>query len=124
MSNTKVKRISICFLLLFCSMFLFACDNNTPVEDIHFADESIVLRVFFHRHHFIASSRQEFDADASGSGKQVERRYAVLKIEIIVQYVEKVFFGKVGRRACLEALGHIEPPVFVNSTDYSHINKD
>ena len=45
MSNTKVKRISICFLLLLCSMFLFACDNNTPVEDIHFADESIVLLI-------------------------------------------------------------------------------
>lgn len=45
MSNTKVKRFSICLLLLICSIFLFACGNHTPVEDIHFADESIVLLV-------------------------------------------------------------------------------
>ena len=45
MSSTKVKRFSIFLLLLICSIFLFACETRTPVEDIHFADESIVLLV-------------------------------------------------------------------------------
>lgn len=45
MSSAKVKRFSIFLLLLICSIFLFACETRTPVEDIHFADESIVLLV-------------------------------------------------------------------------------
>ena len=46
MSKLKIKKYSMFMLLALLAVFIFGCDNKTPVKDIYFAhDEQIVMLV-------------------------------------------------------------------------------
>lgn len=64
-------------------------------------DEFVVFAVGFYANDLLAAAREQFQRDASRSGKQVERCRA-LKIDVGLQHIENVFFGEVGRRTRLE----------------------
>ncbi len=45
MSVLKNKKLYICMILAFVSLLIFGCENRTPVEDIAFREDEIVLLV-------------------------------------------------------------------------------
>ena len=84
------------------------------------ADETVVQGVFLHRDHPSATAAQQFERDAPGTRKEVERHGLLFKVEIATQYIEKVLLGKVGGRPCLEGAWHIEVTTLVFPSDYAH----
>lgn len=78
-----------------------------------------MLAVFFYTYYGLTAPRQKFKRYATRAPKQVEHT-DFLKIYIGAQYIEQIFFGKVGRRAGLETTGNIKSATFIFSCDDSH----
>ena len=100
--------------------------DGQPMVGLHLApdpaDESIMVAVFLHRHHLGAPARQQLQPDAARAGEEVERLHLVFFIiKTVGEHVEEVLLGKVRRGPRLEIAGHVEMPVLVDATDYSHI---
>lgn len=75
-------------------------------------DETEMLTVALHTRHLLTATTEKFERDAASSGKEIEDT-AVFEVNISTEDVENVFFGEVGRRTCLETMGHIEALAFV-----------
>ena len=56
-------------------------------------------------------------------GKQIKSYYSFFKIDIVIEYIKQIFFGEICRRACFKCSGHVKSSSFVNTADYSHVNK-
>ena len=73
---------------------------------------------------YSTTSGNQFDTDASGTGKQIEGGDAVFEIDVVIaKDIEQVFLGKVCGRTCLECMGDVESASLVNTANYSHIIK-
>ena len=85
------------------------------------ADESSMVAVGFYADHLTTSSGEQFERDAARTGKKVERRQS-LEIEIAIQHIEDVFFGKIGGRTRFERAWNIKMPSLVFSCNNPHNN--
>ena len=65
--------------------------------------------------YYILRSLKDCRADQSNQHR------GALDVDVIVQYVEDVFLGKVGRRSCREIFIGEDLPSPVGTTDYSHL---
>ena len=84
----------------------------------HLADKTEVLAGFFHSRYMATTPGYQFKGYVACSGKEIQGRKAV-EIQLVFQYVEKVFLGKVGGRPCLDIFRRMEDPAFIFSTDYT-----
>ena len=82
-------------------------------------DKVVMHRVDLHRCDAPCSARGELVAYRPRPGKEVEH-VALLEIHQVAQYVEQVFLGEIGRRACPQVARRVDGPPLVFSADYSH----
>ena len=82
-------------------------------------DKVVMHRVDLHRCDAPCSARGELVAYRPRPGKEVEH-VALLEIHKVAQYVEQVFLGEIGRRACPQVARRVDGPPLVFSADYSH----
>ena len=66
------------------------------------ADKLVMKRILLYRHYAVAAAAEQFERNASGSGKEVQGCRGFVKINIPLQYVEEVLLCKICGRACLE----------------------
>ena len=82
-------------------------------------NEGKVFAVFFDSSNTLAASRNEFERYAARTAKEVERSN-VFKVDVSAQYIEEIFFGKVGSRTRLKRAWHFKVASFIFSSYYSH----
>ena len=82
-----------------------------------------MCRIFLNADNTVASTGYQFDTDASCSGKQIKSCYSFFKIDIVIEYIKQIFFGEICRRACFKCSRHVKSSSFVNTANYSHVNK-
>lgn len=82
-------------------------------------DEIVMHGVEFDRSNAPCAARGEFVADGTRAGKEIEH-VASLEIDQIVQYVEQILFGEIGRRTGPQIVRRVDRPPFVFAADYSH----
>lgn len=73
------------------------------------ADKGGMITIGFYADHLTATTREQLQRDAARACKQVERRQA-FEIDIAVEHVEDVFFGKIGGRTRFERAWNIKMP--------------
>ena len=79
----------------------------------------MVVSVQFYADYPLATPRHQFQRDAAGAREQVQC-FAAVEVNILSQYVEDVFLGKVCRGPCLERTRYIEMPPLVFPGDDTH----
>ena len=98
--------------------------HGLPIENqaeklLGIADKSIIERSIDLESADIAATTEELKGDAASTGKKIEDT-AIFEVNISTKDVENVLFGKVGRRTCLETMGHIKALAFVFSSYNAH----
>ena len=69
----------------------------------HLTDESMMMAVLLNRHHTGTATRNKFNADAAGTSEKIQCRESLFfKIKVSGKHIEKILFGEIGCRTCLE----------------------
>ena len=84
-------------------------------------NEAVMTPVLLHRHHALATTREQLQRYAPSSSEEVEC-LRFFKVEVCAQHIEKVFLGKVCGGAGLEGAWHIEVPSLIFSGYDSHVD--
>ena len=82
-------------------------------------DKGMICRVNFHRSNRPTATGGKFIGDAACTAEKVKNTQ-VIKVKIITQYIEKVFFCKIGSGPCLEVFTRVKPPPLTFTTYYTH----
>ena len=78
-----------------------------------------MVTVFLYAHHLLATPRKQLQRDTSCSCKEIQG-HSAFKVDIAVQYVEDILFGKIRGGSCLEGMGDIESSSFIDAGDDAH----
>ena len=89
----------------------------------HLRNERSVGIVLFNGSYAPATTRNQLKRDTACSGKQIQGIQS-LPINQVIQDVEEILLGKIGRRSGTERRGHIETTTSINSTYDSHKNNE
>lgn len=76
---------------------------------------------FLHGCNLSATTRQELEADGTGTREKIQSTFT-LQIREILQYIENIFAREIGGGTCRDVFRHIEAAFAVFSSYYSHNN--
>ena len=82
------------------------------------ANEIMVHGVDLDRGDRFGATRTKLIADRAGTSKKVQH-VALLDVDEVLQHIEEILLGKVGRRTCSEVLGRVDGAPLECSADYS-----
>lgn len=81
--------------------------------------ETMMKAILLDRHDLATTTREQLESDASGARKEVEGRRFVIEVEIPVEDIKEVLFGKIRRRSCLERARDVEMTSLVFTCYYA-----
>jgi len=79
-----------------------------------------MFHIPFNKMHFPGPSRCKFKANTACSREKVKYAY-LLKVNPVVDYIEKTLSGKVSCWPCLKTRGRSDPSSLVCTSDYSQL---